>query len=161
MSEPKYLKIARSLIGTREIVGKQHNGIIISWLKKLNAWWLEDETAWCGTFVAHCLKEAGHDIPRHWYRAKAYLDWGVKIDRPCVGCVVIFDRVGGGHVGFVVGKDNAGRLLVLGGNQSNQVSIAPFDRSRVIGYRVPNYFVGDLNYLPVMTSQGASSENED
>lgn len=160
MREPKYLTIARSLIGTREIIGKQHNGIIISWLKKLNAWWLEDETAWCGTFVAHCLKEAGHDIPKHWYRAKAYLDYGVNIDRPCVGCIVVFNRTGGGHVGFVIGKDYAGRLLVLGGNQNNQVSIAPFALNRVAGYRIPSYFPFNTQLLPVISNSDVASENE-
>lgn len=160
MKEPKYLTIARSLIGTREIIGKEHNSLIIKWLKKLNAWWLEDETAWCGTFTAHCLKEAGHDIPKHWYRAKAYLDYGVKIDSPCVGCIVIFNRTGGGHVGFVIGKDYAGRLLVLGGNQNNQVSIAPFNLTRVAGYRIPNYFPYSTQLLPVISNSDVASENE-
>ena len=49
----------------------------------------------------------------------------------------MFSRDGGGHVGFAVGKDTAGRLLVLGGNQGNAVSIAAFDVARAIGYRWP------------------------
>ena len=159
MKEPKYLKLARSHIGLKELTGHNDHPLILNWWVKLNAKWLYKQ-AWCGLFVGHCFNEFNHAIPKAFYRAKAWLDWGVKVDRPCVGCVVVFDRKGGGHVGFVVGKDNAGRLLVLGGNQGNQISIAPFDRSRVLGYRVPTGFIGDLNYLPVMTSQGASSENE-
>ena len=55
----------------------------------------------------------------------------MPLQAPTVGCVVVFEREGGGHVGLVVGADTKGRLLVLGGNQGDAVSIAPFDRSRV------------------------------
>ena len=48
---------------------------------------------------------------------QSYLSWGEKLDRPVLGCVVVFTRDGGGHVGFVVGKSTSGNLLVLGGNQ--------------------------------------------
>lgn len=159
MREPKYLTIARQHIGLKELTGKNDHPIIESWWDKFKAKWLYKQ-AWCGLFVAHCLKEAGHDIPKHWYRAKAYLDYGVKIDSPCVGCIVVFERVGGGHVGFIIGKDYAGRLLVLGGNQNNKVSIAPFNMSRVAGYRVPKYFPYSQMLMPVISNSDVDSENE-
>lgn len=157
--EPLYLTEARKYIGLKEIPGPKHNKTIQAWLHSLKAWWNDDETPWCGVFVAHCMQATGNQIPKNWFRAKSWLDWGVKSDIPKLGCVVVFYRVGGGHVGFVVGKDNSGRLLVLGGNQGNQVSISPFDMSRVDGYRVPTDFALSSS-LPVITSQSASSDNE-
>ncbi len=53
------------------------------------------------------------------------------------GCVVVFERAGGGHVGLVVGETAGGRLLVLGGNQGDAVSVAAFQRERVVAYRWP------------------------
>lgn len=159
MTEPKYLTLARTHIGLRELTGQNDHPLLLSWWAKFNAKWLYRQ-AWCGLFVAHCLNAFGHTIPATFYRAKSFLDWGVRIDYPCLGCVVIFDRKGGGHVGFVVGKDNAGRLLVLGGNQGNKVSIEPFDVTRVMGYRVPPYFTADIKALPILSNLSDRSTNE-
>jgi len=160
MYEPKYLTLARMNIGLRELTGRNDHPLILSWWAKFNSKWLYKQ-AWCGLFVAHCLHAYGHTIPATFYRAKSFLDWGVPIALPCLGCIVIFDRKGGGHVGFVVGKDNAGRLLVLGGNQGNRVSIEPFKNDRVLGYRIPQYFTGELKSLPIMSNSLASSATED
>lgn len=139
-----WIEEAKKHIGLSEIVGKQHNPTIINWLIQLNAWWRDDETPWCGTFVAHCLKETNRKLPKHWYRAKAYVHYGTPLKQPAYGCIVVFERQGGGHVGFVVGRDKEGHLMVLGGNQGNQVSIAKFPRNRVIAYVWP--CLGKGNY---------------
>lgn len=163
MTEPTWLTHARTYLGTAEIPGKQHNPTIIRWLKGLKSWWLEDETAWCGTFVGAVLRESGLPVAKHWYRAKDWLNWGIPIADAAPGCVVVYDRTGGGHVGFAVARDTSDRILTLGGNQGNRVSIAPFDRSRVLGYRWPADHVAELaaaGPLPVVVSGGASSGNE-
>tara|TARA_R110000772_G_scaffold8737_2_gene28925 strand:- start:5162 stop:5647 length:486 start_codon:yes stop_codon:yes gene_type:complete len=160
MNEPKYIKEARSFIGLQEIKGKKHSPTILGWLSNLNAWWSDDETPWCGVFVAHCLNKYNYKIPKLYMRAKAWLDWGVEIPEPKHGCLVIFNRSGGGHVGFVVGKDYTGRLLVLGGNQGNKVSIAPFDTDRVVGYRMPEGFLLPMVNLEVISSNQITSMNE-
>ena len=148
-------------IGLREIKGSKHNNTIIRWLKNLKAWWFDDETAWCGTFVAHCLKSTGHVIPSTWYRALSWAQWGQHIDNPVVGCVVVFSRQGGGHVGFVVGKNRNGNLMVLGGNQGDAVAISAFDKNRVVGYRWPSDAMIPISAdLPIITSNGKLSENE-
>lgn len=136
--ELPWIAEARKHIGLAEIPGKRHNGVISGWLRALKAWWDDDETPWCGTFVAHCCRAAGRDLPQHWYRAKAWADAGTRLPRPAYGCIAVFERAGGGHVGFVVGQDGAGNLLVLGGNQGNKVSIAAFERSRAIAYVWPS-----------------------
>lgn len=148
-------------IGLREIKGSKHNNTILQWLNSLKAWWHDDETAWCGTFVAHCMKSTGHIIPSTWYRALSWAQWGQKLDAPCVGCVVVFKRQGGGHVGFVVGKNRAGNLMVLGGNQGDAVAISAFDTSRVVGYRWPSdASIPIFQDLPVLTSSDKLSTNE-
>ncbi len=121
---------AKKHIGLREIVGKQHSSTILKWLKSLGAWWQEDETPWCGTFVAHCLKMAGVAYPKHWYRALDYVNYGTKLVRPAYGCVAIKTRKGGGHVCFVVGRDQkTNKLVCIGGNQGNAVSYALYNDS--------------------------------
>jgi len=128
---------ARKQIGVREIKGQKTSVKIANWLLSLRAWWKDDETPWCGVFVAHCIKTAGLAIPKNWFRAKEWLNWGQVITQPTYGAVVVFDRVGGGHVGFVVGKDKNGNILVLGGNQGDAVNIKAFAVNRVAGYRWP------------------------
>lgn len=135
--EPAWIIEARKYIGLREMPGAPTAPRIATWLDALGAWWRDDATPWCGVYCAAVMKECGFAVPKHWYRAKGWLDWGVKIDEPDVGCVVVFERQGGGHVGFVVGRDRANNLLVLGGNQGDAVSIAAFSRDRVSGFRWP------------------------
>ena len=89
--------------GVTEIPGPRHNSKILGWLQKLRAWWADDETPWCGVFVAHCMQESGLPLPRFWMRATDWLNWGAKLAAPVAGCVVVFQRPGGGHVGFVTG----------------------------------------------------------
>lgn len=131
---------ARSYVGVKEIKGPKHNNIIIGWLDRLGAWWSNDETPWCGVFMGIVMLEEGQPYPTYYMRAKAWLEWGKRIPAPVYGCVVIFGRNGGGHVGFVVGQDTKGRLLVLGGNQADEVNVRAFPVSRVLGYRIPREF---------------------
>lgn len=161
ISDPKWITEARKHIGLAEIPGPKHHPEILRWLKKLSGWWSEDETPWCGTFVAHCMQECGLPIPKFWMRAKAWSEWGIRLAVPVPGCVVVFERKGGGHVGFVVGKTNNKLLMVLGGNQGNRVSIAPFDSARVLGYFWPDGVpLPDHPMLPVLAATGPVSTNE-
>lgn len=157
----KWIDEAKSHIGLAEVPGVKHNPTIQVWLKKLNAWWTDDETPWCGVFVAWCMQAAGIAVPKYYMRAKDWATWGVALSRPVVGCVVVFERKGGGHVGFVLGQDQRGNLMVIGGNQGNRVTIAPFDRNRVIAYRWPSgaAFPEDKP-LVLVTSDGKLSTNE-
>lgn len=161
MNGPIWLMIARQDLGLREIAGAPTAPKIAAWLADLGAWWRDDETPWCGTACAAWFKAVGIDVPKHWYRAKGWLDWGLPLNVPAAGAVVVFQRDGGGHVGLIVGRDTRGRLLVLGGNQGNAVSIAPFDQTRVVGYRWPAGEVAQPSGdLPILTAAGASSTNE-
>lgn len=156
----KWLIEARRHIGVKEVPGKANSPTIQKWLLGLKAWWADDATPWCGVFAGHCIKSAGLPLPKHWYRAKDWLNWGVPLTKPTEGCIVVFERQGGGHVGFVVGKDSAGNLMVLGGNQGDAVNIRPFAMSRVSGYRWPDSLPPRIGSLPLLASNGELSNNE-
>lgn len=161
MDNYSWMDEARFHLGLAEVPGARHNTTIQSWLMRLGAWWRDDETPWCGVFVAYCLRYSGHAVPKLWMRAREWATWGVPLAAPIQGCVVVFERPGGGHVGFVAGIDQRGRLMVLGGNQGNRVSIAPFDPARVIAYRWPAEVpVPPKRPLPVIKTAAQSSEDE-
>ena len=178
MKELSWISEARKYIGLREIKGTKHNPTIIKWLDDMGkygteskAWWREDETPWCGLFVGHCLGETGRYVVKNWFGAG---EWNndqlmTKLDKPAYGCIVAFTRQGGGHVGFVVGKDTLGNLMVFGGNQGDAVSIAAFLPSRATVFYWPSKWAGKLvkfsplseRYkLPVLNSNGKLSTNE-
>jgi uncharacterized protein (TIGR02594 family) len=160
MSEPVWITEARRYIGTREIKGMRHEPLIISWWKAIKRGGIrDDETPWCAAFVGACLEAVGLRSSR-FESARSYLDWGVSLPGPALGAVVVFQREGGGHVGFVVGEDVHGNLMVLGGNQGDAVTIAPFARARVVGYRWPTAVNPPAGVLPVLASNGQLSRNE-
>jgi len=126
---------ALALIGVREVPGPGNSPVIVGWLSKLGAWWRDDATPWCGAFAAHVMQQAGLPIPRHWYRAKAWLDWGMSC-KPAYGALCILDRQGGGHIFFVT-RLSADSVWGVGGNQGDRVCEARFARSRVLDFRWP------------------------
>lgn len=135
-NDAPWVAAARADMGQRETLGPNDSPWIRTMLARLGAKWLLGQP-WCGGAVAKWMQDCGIDLPKHWYRAKAWSDWGVPLDHPAHGCVVVFERNGGGHVGLVVGEDPAGNLLVLGGNQSDSVNVRAFQRERVVAYRWP------------------------
>lgn len=138
MSDPKWIIEARANIGVREIKGPVNEPKILSWWKDIKRSGIkDDETPWCAAFVGGCLENAGV-VSSRFESARSYESWGVALSAPVYGCVVVFSRVGGGHVGFVVGQDSAGNLMVLGGNQGDAVNIRAFPRDRATAYRWPS-----------------------
>lgn len=158
-----WIDTAKKYLGTSEIKGAKHNPKILQWWAAIRAPFTDDETPWCAAFVGGVLEEAGYKSTRS-AAARSYQNWGKKLPIPCYGAIVVFWRgsptSATGHVGFVIGRDKAGNIMVLGGNQGDKVTIAAFPRSRVVGYRwpvespVPSY-VG-TNNLPILTSNGLS-----
>ena len=138
VQEPAWLVAARKHIGLREIPGPKHNSTITGWLQKLGAWWRDDETPWCGVAVAAWMQEAGLPIPQHYYRARAWAEYGVRLRTHVLapGAILVFSRGGSGHVGLYVGEDSTA-YHVLGGNQGNAVSITRIDKARLLASRWP------------------------
>lgn len=162
-----WIRLAKSCLGLKEIHGPQTNPLIQHWWKGIHSQFTDDETAWCAAFVGGILEDCGYVSSRS-AAARSYENWGKKLPLPCVGCIVVFWRGSPdsptGHVGFVVGKDKLGNLMVLAGNQGDEVSIKPFSLSRVVAYRWPTAAPGPyqlgMNYLPVLASDGPVSTNE-
>lgn len=135
--DPLWLAEARRYLGVREIPGVNHHPLILAMWKAIKRGGIrDDETPWCAAFVGFCLENVGI-VSSRFESATSYLTWGRQIDKPVHGCVVVFTREGGGHVGFLVGVDGRGDLLILGGNQGNEVNVRTFPRGRVSGYRWP------------------------
>lgn len=161
LEELPWISEARKHLGLREIRGEKHNPVILSWLSRVKAWWRDDETPWCGTFVDHCLDVGKATRVKEGYRAKSYLNLPVRLNIPCYGAIAVFDFAPrGGHAGFIVGTNAAGHLMILGGNQNNEVSIAPFSTERLIGIRWPSVYPSAGRFtLPRLTNTGAPTEN--
>jgi uncharacterized protein (TIGR02594 family) len=102
----------------------------------------DDETAWCAAFLGAMLERSELRSTRS-LRARSYVTWGTGIDAPRLGAVAVLTRGSDpalGHVGFVVGEtDDA--LYLLGGNQSNAVTVQAFARSRLLALRWPDEVV--------------------
>ena len=141
--EPSWLLHGRKLVGTQEAAGTANSATILGWAKRLGAKvvgmiYNADSVPWCGLFVATCMSQAGIAPTATAVRAKSWSTWGsrLRLDRLAPGAVLVFDRPGGGHVGFYIGED-ASHFHVLGGNQGDKVSIMRLERSRCIAARWP------------------------
>ncbi|WP_296205062.1 glycosyl hydrolase 108 family protein, partial [uncultured Hyphomicrobium sp.] len=72
--------------------------------------------------------------------ARSYLAWGEALAEPRMGAVAVFSRGSDpalGHVGFWLGESD-GDVVLLGGNQGNQVSVVRYSKERLIGLRWPH-----------------------
>jgi uncharacterized protein (TIGR02594 family) len=133
---------ARRLIGIRERVGPGNEPKIIEWAKAAGISYTDDDVPWCGLFVAHCVSSSlgEESLPSNPLGARNWLRFGA----PCeagLGAILVFWRENPngfkGHVGFYAGEEKDGAYQVLGGNQSNAVSLARIRRDRLLGARWP------------------------
>ena len=137
-----WIQEAKSLIGVKEIPGPNNNPIIMQWAEDIDQYYLADSVAWCGLFVAHCMRVGAPKDVQNFNRlsAQEWLKYGQPLKDPIFGCIVVFWREAPtswkGHVGFLVGEDES-TWYVLGGNQSDAVSVKRFDKGRTKGFRWP------------------------
>jgi uncharacterized protein (TIGR02594 family) len=141
-AEPIWMREARRFMGLTEIPGPKSNPTILGWAEALGGWiagyYRNDDTAWCGLFMAHCV---GAVLPQEKLPANPLgaLEWnkfGSALSAPVPGAILVFSRTGGGHVGLYVGEDDA-NYVVLGGNQGNKVKLSLVEKSRCVGIRWP------------------------
>ena len=162
--ELDWINEARKHLGLKELNGSNKHPTIDGWAKNLGASWVAGQP-WCGTYVAHCLKTAGVKYPKNWYRALAYAsEGGVKLKKPAYGCVAVKSRNGGGHVCFVVGRDQkTNKLVCLGGNQSNMVCFALYaesDFDAFMWYGKTNTPAQNRYDLPILSGVTATKVTE-
>lgn len=170
ISRPLWLEAGINLIGTKEGIGIKDNKTIIDWAKDeggdISTEYTHDSIPWCALFANHILTKVGLkgtetlwalDFAGHWP--------SVKLIGPAVGAFAPMKRTGGGHITIIVGKDQHGNIMGLGGNQADAVNIEPFAASRLNqGYWWPKDVslptqIG-FSSLPIVNSNGKLSMNE-
>jgi uncharacterized protein (TIGR02594 family) len=142
--------IAQRYVGIKEISGAKNHPLVQWWLS-LCGFSLDtpDEVPWCSAFINGVAWELR--LPRS--KSAAARSWlNIGVPMPLEGAeagfdVVILKRGGApqpgpevidapGHVGFFAGLDwDLKRILVLGGNQGNSVSIGSFPVDSLLGLR--------------------------
>jgi uncharacterized protein (TIGR02594 family) len=151
---PPWLLEMRALTGTTETPGSADNPKILAMADTIGeaypemdaycATYQHDDTPWCGLTVAFCMTVAGirpvwgpTDTDR-WLWAQAWQDetWGTKLDQPVLGCVVVMTREGGGHV-TLYESTSGSSYRCRGGNQSDKVNVASYDKSTVLALMWP------------------------
>lgn len=139
--EPDWLMRARREIGVKERPGEKHHPRILEYHAATRLHAVADEVPWCSAFACWVMEQSGIASTRS-ASARSWLGWGQPLLVPMPGCIVVLERPtadnpGSGHVAFYLGQQD-GKLLLLGGNQANQVCMRPYPEDRVIGYRWPD-----------------------
>jgi uncharacterized protein (TIGR02594 family) len=127
--------------GVREIAGSQSNPDIMKYHKSSGFWGKDDsgrDNAWCGSFVNWNLEAAGISGAKEAYRAKEWASWGnaVEPNKAQYGDVVVVKTGQNSyHVGFFAGRDAAGDVRILGGNQGDAVNTKTYSADSVFAVR--------------------------
>lgn len=176
---PMILLEALKLYGTAEVKGAGNNPVILKWadevalkVKTAYANWADDFYAqdsipWCGAYLAVVACRASQDRPERFPPTKylSALEWAsyglpAPLTGAMLGDILVFKREGGGHVGLYVGEDDQA-FHVLGGNQSDAVTITRILKSRCVAVRRSPYRVQPANVRKIFRSNtGAVSTNE-
>lgn len=158
-----WMRTAIELLGTTEVPGTRSNPLIVEWAKEIGgevaSYYTDDSIPWCALFVGHCMHVNGIQPPKAMLAALSWKNFGAKLSEPSYGCILVFSRDGGGHVGFAVSQD-ADYFHVLGGNQGDTVNIIKVAKSRLVAMRWPPYFLLPDKKLTVKTFDGKISTNE-
>lgn len=128
------LQIAQGFIGAEE---SKDNRVLSTFFEKATGDKLDPvKVPWCAQF-ANSVLAAGGISGTGSLQAKSFMKWGVPIETPSKGDIVVLNRGSDpkkGHVGFFIGMDGD-NVRILGGNQGNSVSVQTYPSSQVAGYR--------------------------
>jgi uncharacterized protein (TIGR02594 family) len=149
-SVPKWLKVMRSITGITEEPGDKDNPKILAmrdWIgctyedmKSYCEGYTHDDIPWCGLTAAFCMTVAGIRPP---FNADSDTDsflWALSwaddpnfqvLDKPVLGCVVVMEREGGGHV-TLYESTSGSNYKCRGGNQSDSVNVSSYAISSVV-----------------------------
>lgn len=163
LGTPKWLEIAQNEVGQKELSGSNHNSRIIAYHASTSLKAKQDEVAWCASFVNWCLTQAGIKGTNS-AAAASWASWGSACNARYGAVAVIYNAkaansslsTSGNHVGFLV-DETATHYKLLGGNQSDQVKVSSFPKSKwkLKAYRWPNG-VGDVSSAPKQPSAASS-----
>jgi uncharacterized protein (TIGR02594 family) len=103
----------------------------------------------CGLYIAIVMKRGNREVVKDPLWARNWAKFGVKVDSPMLGDLLVFSRGSGGHVGLYI-FENSTHYAVLGGNQGNSVSIVMIAKNRLIASRRPPYINQPLNIRKII-----------
>ncbi|MBQ4819927.1 TIGR02594 family protein [Aquimarina sp. MMG016] len=104
----------------------------------------DQENSWCSSFVSWCLDQTDYKGAKSagsqsvlWKEGKLFK----RIEEPEFGCIVVFTNYvksdghqnAKGHITFLYGRDTAGDLICLGGNQGQRIKFSRYfeDKNKV------------------------------
>jgi uncharacterized protein (TIGR02594 family) len=164
---PLWLIEGMNWMGTKESAGAADNATIRKWAVEeggeIAKVYRHDSIPWCSLYANMVLSKVGlKGTETLW--ALDWANWGQKLPGPAVGAFAPMKREGGGHIAIVVGRDQNGNLMCLGGNQEDAVNIKPFPANRPLCFRwpdgVPPPTKFGLDTLPLIKSDGSVSTRE-
>lgn len=141
---PKLVAAGLQFLGIKEIPGHANNPVIMNMAKEigLDGIYKNDDTSWCALFMCYICKLCGKPLPEtngdlyNMLRAAWFLNYGNKVPdgQAMLGDILVFERPGGNHVGLYIAESKM-TYFVLGGNQSNSVTIAEIKKDRLLQAR--------------------------
>jgi uncharacterized protein (TIGR02594 family) len=139
MTAPAWYSEVERRKGLHEVKNK---ATLMAWLRS-DGHTLGDPSKlpWCGDLVETAIRKTlpKEPIPQNPYLARNWLKFGTMV-KPCLGAILVFN--GGkrpppsGHVCFYAGEDKT-HYHVLGGNQSNAITVMKIAKNRLLGARWP------------------------
>lgn len=135
----KIYQIAAGELGQREIQGAENPRILEYW-RATDTKVSSDEVPWCAAFVNWVLMKCGIEGTLSGL-AKSFLHWKngspIPLSAARRGDIVVLERQKPhptfGHVAFFDSYDAPiDTVRLLGGNQSNAVTVAPYPTNRII-----------------------------
>lgn len=125
-----WMNVARQYMGQREYANGS-NPFIEACHATTTLGSASDDVPWCSSFVNRVMEDAGYKGTDS-ALADSWAKWGADVgslnNARQGDIVVIHDKSGNEHVGFLVRSGN-GTITLLGGNQSNQVKESTFNLS--------------------------------
>ncbi len=133
------MNVAYGELGVKSFPKGSSNPRITEYHQRTNIQGYDDKAAWCSSFANWVIAQVGITGTGSAF-ARSWLDWGDVIDAPKQGCIVILEREDPkgwqGHVGFYLRTEND-HIVLLGGNQLNEVCEHHYDPLTVLGFRWP------------------------
>jgi uncharacterized protein (TIGR02594 family) len=125
--------------GTIDKTINYHHELGTKWLPSMSG----TDNAWCASYVNWCLRKAGYAVSNPHYRARSFHGDANfhQITAPIFGAVAM---KGTSHVGFVYAKSSTGSIILLGGNQGDQINFTAF-KSTGLRFYVPLTYVAYAN----------------
>lgn len=149
-SVPKWLKVMRAITGIIEEPGAKDNPKILGMRDWIACTYNDmmhycegydhDDVPWCGLTTAFCMTVAGVRPP---FNADSDTDcflWALawaddpnfqKLTKPVLGCVVVMEREGGGHV-TLYESTSGSNYKCRGGNQSDAINVSSYAIDTVV-----------------------------